>query len=76
VRPSFTAAVIEAKLSSANTISAASSVTSVPLIELKFKKGEVHMRILQQCFRSSASAFTPIPASWKRPFAFMKPCKA
>ena len=34
MRPSFTAAVIEAKLSSARIISAASFVTSVPLMPI------------------------------------------
>ena len=52
MRPSFTAAVIDAKLSSARIISAASLVTSVPLIPIATP---------MSAFLSDGASFTPSP---------------
>ena len=52
MRPSRTAAVIEAKLSSASTIAAASLVTSVPLIP---------MATPMSAFLRAGASFTPSP---------------
>jgi hypothetical protein len=52
VRPSFTAAEIEAKLSSARTMPAASFVTSVPLIP---------MATPMSAFFNAGASLTPSP---------------